>query len=219
MSSLAATPLAVPERIFLARHGQSNWNRLARVTGQGDPALANEGEAQARRLADILRDQPLSAVYASTLTRAIDTARPTADQHGLPVREIADLREQHMGIAEGRFRDERDPEIQQLWLARNADRLNFRVPGGETFGDLARRATDALHRIMQCHTGQIVLIVGHRNTNRALLAALLGLKLETAVATPIASTRLYELRPATGEVQTISLRERDHGRITEGFRT
>ena len=212
----AAQPM--PAKVLLVRHGQSMWNKLARVTGQEDPALANEGLQQARRLADVLRDEPLSAVYASTLTRALDTARPTAELHGLSVQGFDALREQHMGIAQGRFRDERDPEIQRIWQARCADRLNFRVPQGETFTELAARAWAALRQIQQRHAGEAVLIVGHRNTNRALLAALLGLPLEEAVDTRVASSRLYEIRPDSGNVRTISLRGEDVGRVTEGFR-
>lgn len=208
---------SMPERVFLVRHGQSLWNKSARVTGQEDPPLAGEGEVQARRLAELLQDEPLSAIYASTLTRAVQTARPTAMLHGLIVQGLDALCEQHMGIAQGRFRDERDAEIQRIWRARSADRLNYRIPGGESLADLTARVWPALRRIANSHAGETVLLVGHRNTNRALLAWLLNLPLERAVDIRIASSRLYDSRPDRGEVRTISLRAADAGRITEGL--
>ncbi len=183
--------------VYLARHGQSLWNRRTLVTGQLDPELAPEGRAQARELAALLGEVPLSAVYSSTLSRSRETARPVAEVHGLDVREIPALRELHLGALQGRFRDNRDPEAEALWRARKADPVGFRAPGGESFAELASRAGRAVRSILVAHPGDTVLIVGHRNTNRAILATLLGWTPEVALAAAIGHDCLYRLRMST----------------------
>jgi broad specificity phosphatase PhoE len=51
----------------------------------GDPALSDAGRARAQRLAELLRDAPLVAAYATDTQRARQTAKPSADEHGLAV--------------------------------------------------------------------------------------------------------------------------------------
>lgn len=180
--------------IFLARHGQSEWNRCKRVTGQLNPELAPEGRAQAHALADLLAGVRLSAVFASDLARSRETARPVAESQGLELQELAALRELHFGALQGRFRDARDPAAAALWRARKADPLGFRLPGGETFTELSLRAGSAVRRILAAHREGMVLIVGHRNTNRAILASLLGWSPQVAVTASVQHNRLYRLR-------------------------
>jgi broad specificity phosphatase PhoE len=180
--------------VFLARHGQSRWNRRKLVTGQLDPELAPEGQTQARDLALLLRDMPLSAVYASDLSRSRETARAVAEDHGLAVQVVPALRELHFGALQGRFRDARDPEAAALWRARKADPVGFRAPGGETFAELSTRVRPALRHILAAHPAGSVLIVGHRNTNRAILATLLDRTPEIAVTTAIPQDCLYRVQ-------------------------
>lgn len=180
--------------IFLARHGQSEWNRCKRVTGQLDPQLAPAGWAQAHALVELFAGVRLSAVFSSDLARSRETARPVAEAQGLELQELAALRELHFGVLQGRFRDGRDPEAAALWRTRKADPLGFRPPEGETFSELILRAGSAIRRILDAHREGTVLIVGHRNTNRAILASLLGWNPKVAVAAPVQHDRLYRLR-------------------------
>lgn len=210
--------LAMPEKIFVVRHGQSTWNSTRRVTGQLDPPLSAEGEAQAERLKKVLSGARLTAIYTSDLSRAVATARPTAQAQGLPIQQRAALREQHLGVVQGRFRDERDAEARALWSERDARRLNFRIPGGETHAELEARVVACLNEISHKEPGGCVLIVGHRNTNRVLLAALLDWPADVAVQAKLRSHHLYEIAPLRLPlVQTISLREGETGSRREGF--
>jgi broad specificity phosphatase PhoE len=205
-------------RLFIARHGQSEWNRDGRVTGQLDPALSEQGKRQANSLREVLNDVPLAAVFASPLARARDTATPTAQAHALRLDTRPELREIHLGVLQGRYRNERDPNAQRLWEERKQDIYGFRAPGGESFAELERRVVPCLTDILQNEHGRSVLIVGHRNTNRVLLGALLGWAPEAAASIPIRSRKLYEITIDTvTRIATISLDERDSGRRTEGF--
>ncbi len=195
-----------PATIFLARHGQSEYNARHLVTGQLDPSLSAKGQRQARELAQVLRRQPLAAIYSSPLTRTLDTARPTAAMHGLPIQPRAALAEIHLGILQGRCRDASDPAAQQLWALRQNDKWHYRVPGGETLSELAQRVLPCLQDLLVEAAGQCILIVGHRNVNRLLLGALLHYTPEATLTIQPRSQYLYAIVPGTvPQVTTIIL--------------
>lgn len=162
-----------PTTVYLVRHGESQLNLERRVSGQLDPPLSSEGVRQSLALADQLREVRLTGIYTSALTRTIETARPTAESHGLPIRTTATLNELHFGVLAGRFRDDRDPEAKALWEERKRDKQLYQFPGGERFIDLAERVTTSLKAILADEEGGTILIVGHQNTNRALLGMLM----------------------------------------------
>jgi broad specificity phosphatase PhoE len=171
--------------LYLARHGQSEWNNQSRVTGQLDPALTDKGRLQSQALAECLRGQALHAIYSSTLGRTVETATPIAAATGLQIVRDAALCEIHMGELQGRHRDARDAQAQALWARWQAEPWQFCVPGGERFDEFALRVGAALQSILHRHVGQRVLVVGHGATNRVLLATLLQWPRE----------RWFELRP------------------------
>ena len=92
-------------KILLVRHGETDWNKTDLVIGRRTDMDLNEtGRAQAEALAASLRDEPLDAVYVSPMKRAVQTARPTAEDHGLPLITAPALIEMDYGIFEGRPR-------------------------------------------------------------------------------------------------------------------
>src|SRR5207244_1461401 len=64
-----------PARLYLVRHGETDWNRERRFQGTSDIPLNELGRAQSRALAQRLTDARLDAVYTSPLSRAVETAR------------------------------------------------------------------------------------------------------------------------------------------------
>ena len=88
--------------ILLARHGETDWNSGRRVQGHTDIPLNATGIEQARTLAAQLAGEPLTAVFSSDLSRALDTARAVADA-GTGSRSTVDprLREKNFGTWEG----------------------------------------------------------------------------------------------------------------------
>ena len=208
----------LPRLVIVARHGKSVLNAEHRISGQADAALCREGLAQARRLDEALSTVPLTAIYTSTLERTLVTALPVARRHGLPIRGLEALREQNFGVLEGRFRDARDPEAHALWCVRRADPLGFRAPGGESYAELESRVRACLNTTLARHPGGTVLIVGHRNTNRVVLATLLGLDREQAMRTRPSHKWVYEIMPGEPPVvHSRSLRAADLGVCKNGL--
>ena len=83
--------------LYLVRHGESLGNLRGFFLGHTDWGLSPRGEEQARTLAEALADLPFSAVYSSDLSRAVQTVRPAAAAHRLPVLRERDLREIYAG--------------------------------------------------------------------------------------------------------------------------
>jgi len=147
--------------ILLVRHGETDWNLERRVQGHSDRPLNETGRAQARALAQQLAGEPVDAVYASDLLRALDTARPLAEALGLPVQTLPGLREKHFGTWEGLT----DVEIRERFPQSDGG------PWGdaETTEDVAARVIAALHDVAGRHRGGHVVIVTHGGPVRAVL--------------------------------------------------
>lgn len=153
--------MSEPTRVIAVRHGETAWNIDTRIQGQLDIALNDQGRWQARRLARVLADESLHAVYSSDLRRAHDTALEIARAAGLAVIDDPGLRERHFGSFEGMtFKEieERWPEQSMRWRRRDA---NFAAPGGETLADFYQRATAAAARIATAHPGGAIALVTH----------------------------------------------------------
>lgn len=161
-------------RVLVARHGQSVWNGTNRISGQLDPDLSQKGLRQSRALARILRTERLDEIYTSTLRRTVTTAQPTADMHGLKIRSYEALKEIDFGELQGRYRDQRDPAAMRMWQLREQDKLHYHPPAGESFVQLENRVIACLREILAIRSQRLILIVGHRSTNRVIIGALMG---------------------------------------------
>jgi phosphoserine phosphatase len=125
--------------VFVARHGETDWNREGRYQGRRESSLTDVGRAQARALSDALRSAAIERVIASPLARCVETARPICESHGLQL-EIDDrLIEIAHGDWEGRLRTQieaEDPLLWQQWRL-HPERVRFR--GGESLDDVLAR--------------------------------------------------------------------------------
>jgi probable phosphoglycerate mutase len=148
--------------LILIRHGVTAWNRERRFQGQIDIPLDDEGHWQAGRLAAALASEPLSAVYASDLSRAWHTARPLAETLGLAPTAEPRLRERFYGAFEGRTFDELQRDAAEdfaRWRARDPD---FALPGGgETLRVLYARVEALLLALARRHPGERIAAVTH----------------------------------------------------------
>src|SRR5437764_13792670 len=87
--------------VLLARHGETEWNRIDRIQGHEDVPLSPRGIEQAHALARRLASRGLARVVASDLVRARSTAEIVATAAGAPLTFDGRLREQNMGTWQG----------------------------------------------------------------------------------------------------------------------
>jgi broad specificity phosphatase PhoE len=121
--------------IAFVRHGQTAANEAGRLQGRIDPDLTELGRVQAARLGDHFATQPVTRVIASPLRRAIETATPIADAHGLAVEADPRLVELDYGEWDARGLSDVDPDEWARWRADPT----FTPPGGESLVDVGAR--------------------------------------------------------------------------------
>lgn len=156
----------------LLRHGQSTWNLEGRLQGQTmEVPLTELGLRQAAGAREQLRRRQVRAVLSSDQRRAVQTAEVVAEGLGLAVETTALLREQGLGLMEGRLsRDLRpEPVPEGLHISE--------VPwgGGESVAQVHARLRELVARIGERFGNDDELVlVSHGDTIRILLTVLAG---------------------------------------------
>ncbi len=148
-------------RLCIVRHGETAWNAEHRVQGQLDVPLNATGQAQALAASRVLAQEKFDVIYSSDLSRARQTAQPTASLLSMMVLLEKDLRERHYGIFERLTYAEvkaRYPEDYARFEARDPD-YAFRT--GESLKDFYARSIAVVARIAQAHEGQSILVFTH----------------------------------------------------------
>lgn len=135
------------ERVVLARHGETEWNRAGRRQGQLDSPLTDRGRAQALVLAEGVAALLVDAIFTSPLGRSPATAAVCAERVGLPVTTIDELAEVNHGDMAGLTSAELDRRFPGALARRSQDKYRWRFPGGESYADADCRAGAALTRI------------------------------------------------------------------------
>ena len=159
--------------LYLARHGETDWNAIGRWQGHTDIPLNDQGRVQARALAALLVGTKITTVISSDLSRAHETATIVAStlQVG-QVRIDPALRERSYGVFEGLTRadcEARYPEPFRAWMSESREL----PPGAESNDALALRVVAAMRRVADERVviGQPALIVSHGGSLRAMLRA------------------------------------------------
>ena len=168
------TRMTPPTRIYIVRHGQTEWNVERRFQGHQDSPLTVLGVQQAEWLAEALREECIDAFYASTSTRAFRTAEIIRGERELPVHACEGLKEINLGVWEGGIQQELEAAEPERYGAFWNDPETFRVEGGETFTEVAARASAVLDEILQRHVGETVLISTHTVVLKLLMARFEG---------------------------------------------
>lgn len=182
-TQLRAAPPSDMTRLFLVRHGSTAANEKLPFVLQGceiDGPLTETGEQQAAALGRGFRDFEIHAIYSSPLLRARQTAQAIADGRNIDVIPVSDLRECSVGRWEGldweTIKSKHADDHQNFF----ADPVNTPHPGGESYGDVYRRAVSAISTILRNHPGQNVVVVAHNMVNRVYLAEYVGIDLKYA---------------------------------------
>ena len=148
-------------KLYVARHGQTQWNAENKVCGRTDQPLTAVGVAQAEALAERVAGLGIDLILTSPLQRAHTMAQILADRCGAQLQVDQRLVEQNYGIFEGV--DRQDPGF----LA-NKRQFAVRYPGGESMMDLAGRIYPLLQEIKEKYPEKSVLLACHGGVCRVI---------------------------------------------------
>ena len=186
-------PSAPPPTLVLVRHGVTRHTAAKRFSGGlggDDPALSEEGLAQARDTADWLTGlgERVDAVVSSPVRRTRETAEVVAARLERTVEIEPGFAEMEFGEWDGlTFAEvaERDRAGLDAWLGS----MDTPPPGGESFGTVRERVLAGLDRVLAEHTGRTVVVVSHVTPIKTLVAHALG--------APLDAVYRMELSPAS----------------------
>ncbi|MBI5653668.1 MAG: histidine phosphatase family protein [Chloroflexi bacterium] len=164
-------------RLFLVRHGETTWNQLQKFQGHTDVPLSARGWWQAKRLAERFARESITAIYASDLARARDTAQVIARAVRKPVVCEPRLREAYLGELQGLDY----AVVRDRWFRANDALPCYFVetapPGIECLRQLQSRVMRAVCDIAARNRDQTILVVMHGACLRAVMCAWLGTEL------------------------------------------
>ncbi len=163
--------------IVLARHGETEWNRIRRFQGQSDVALNERGRAQVEAVALTLKDEAIKVIYSSPLSRAIEMAKAANGFHRVSIEQKDELMEMDLGDFEGIHSKDlliEHPDFLKKWMM---DPSSLRMPNGETLQEVQHRVWTVMEEIVLTYTEGTVLLCGHNFVNLTILCKILGLEL------------------------------------------
>jgi 2,3-bisphosphoglycerate-dependent phosphoglycerate mutase len=166
-----------PVRLLLARHGQTEWHHDNRYVSRTDIGLNETGRREAWMLARRAEEERPDLVLCSPLTRALETARPSAEACGVEPKTDERLRELDFGEWEGRTLAEIREEDSESVSLFDEDPARHGFPGGEHLHKGAERVLETLADLHRSHTGQTILVVAHNTLLRLGLCRMLGIPL------------------------------------------
>jgi len=175
-------------KVYLARHGQTAWNKKLTFRGRADIPLNKGGHSEAEAIAEALKDKNIDAVYTSPLRRSVETAQPAARLFHLDIVPVEGLVDMDYGDWEGLTFDEVKETYKDLFTQWQKRPGLVRFPHGETLDEVRERSFCAFTHIVEENPGKSILIIPHRVINKVLLCALLD----------ISNSHFWEIKQDTG---------------------
>lgn len=145
-------------KIYLIRHGETEWNKRRLQQGHSDIELNHEGLRQSADTSRLLAGIRLSAIYSSDMKRASQTAEIIGREQGLQVVKEPGFREINEGDWEGLSQEQIAQRWPKIWKKRGV----LARPGGEAPMAVRDRALQAISRIVERHPGEGVAVIAHQ---------------------------------------------------------
>lgn len=180
-------------RIYLARHGQTDWNALRKLQGQSDTELNATGRDQAILLRSRIEGVPIDQIYSSALKRSRVTAEIAGN--GRSVIALPALNERHLGRFEGLHLGGADAAMEAEYRRRSKS-ADDTLDGGESHVQMYARICGAVNDWKVKHRGGSILVVAHGGSNQAILRCLLDLSFEEAERIQQNNDELYLIETA-----------------------
>lgn len=199
-------------RLFLVRHGETDWNREGRFQGQRDTGLSRKGREQAFKVAFLLADHKFCGIVSSPLARALDTALEigaACTQSGNAIGAVEIIKE-FTEINHGEWEGLLASEVGERWAGlleqwhKAPHTVHMPGEGGESLADVLERALRGVDKIAKKYEGDVA-ISSHDAVIKVLLCHYMGMPLEHFWRLKIANCSLSIVELAGEGAPRISL--------------
>lgn len=165
------------KKIYLVRHGESEWNVLKKIQGQQDIPLTEKGIEQAHLVGKRLINENIEKIYSSDLNRAYTTAKIIGNKLNLDVITMTEFREINFGVWEGISNDKMMEEHREDLILWRNEPEKLKIEGAETLIELQLRAMNGINKVMDNDKIDNILIVSHSATLKTIILGLLNMNL------------------------------------------
>ena len=177
-------------KIIFVRHGETEWNKLARFQGSSDIELSEIGKKQARLVGRRLKDIDISAIYSSPFKRAYSTAEAIKSERDIEIHKDRRFGEIDFGHWEDMFFKDvklKYPEEFDIYRRRPHECI---IPGEGSLDKARERASEALYEIIDKHrdTEDKIVIAAHGGIIRLMIFELLNIGTEAFTSFPLYNT-------------------------------
>lgn len=178
-------------RLYVVRHGQTEWSKGGQHTSVTDLALTDDGVSEARKLADRLDPADFQLVLSSPRRRAWHTAELAGFTGNAEPQRDEDLAEWFYGDFEGQTSEEIQETVADwtIWT--------HPTPGGETPEQIRARLDRVIRRVHDSGADQAICFA-HGHILRALTICWLQLDLELGGRFPLDTGTISILGEAKG---------------------
>lgn len=148
-------------KIFIFRHGETNWNVEGRVKGQIESlktTFTNEGNRQIEEMALFIENNLCEAIFSSDMVRAHETAKIVVEKLSLPLHILTNFRGLNVGTLQGILKQDFDSSD---IVKRAFSDYDFAFPEGESVNQLIRRFIEGLNLIRDSYHYETVAIITH----------------------------------------------------------
>ena len=170
----------ISKKVYLVRHGQTDYNLKNIVQGSGVDTDLNElGRNQASLFYETYKNVPFDKIYTSALKRSKQSVQRFIDR-GIPYEALAGLNEISWGTKEGHPVTPEEDEYYHFMLDQwRMGKTYLKIEGGESPEDVVNRMKPAVDHIMGKHDERTILICMHGRAIRILLCYLLHYPLKS----------------------------------------
>ena len=147
---------------IFVRHGETPYNQEHIIQGWIDIPLNENGHQQAKKTAEILRNEKIDAACFSDLQRAAETAKEILKYHpGVPAIPCSQLREWHLGILQNCSYPELNMTMPEYVKMLQTESMEMPIPSGESRNEFQKRINQAFQDMAERFPGKRILTVTH----------------------------------------------------------
>ncbi|SHJ47714.1 histidine phosphatase family protein [Paramaledivibacter caminithermalis] len=167
-------------KLYLIRHGETQWNCEAKTQGCKNIDLSKLGLLQGRLLANKLKklNEDYLKIYTSDLDRCYLTAKAVSEELKIDVEVHKDLREMSFGDWEGLTLEEIRKAYFKEYLRWRTEPHKAYIPKGESLKAVQNRCLNSVKKIIRKHNNGSVIIISHGVAIKTMIFGLLGLDLK-----------------------------------------